>query len=69
MDTARIQETATSTLTIEVSRNEFSPVFAQSEQRITINDRWSLGQKVAVVSATDDDTEVGYTKSTMTKVP
>ena len=54
-DTNRTEKTATATFTAQMSRNENAPRFTQSEYRVTINDRFTLGQEVTTVRATDSD--------------
>jgi protocadherin Fat 4 len=56
-DTARPQKTATATFTAVVTRNEHTPRFTQGEYNVRINDRWALGDEVAVVTATDQDND------------
>ena len=54
-DSERPQKTATSTLTATIQRNENAPVLNTTELRITINDRYVLGQHVKTMHATDVD--------------
>lgn len=46
---------ATSTLTVSVARNQFSPRFTQNPYTATINSLTQVGSVVATVAATDDD--------------
>ncbi len=61
-DTNRTEKTATATFTAQMRRNENAPRFSQSEYRVTINDRYNLGQEVIQVTATDTD-EVRFLSS------
>ena len=54
-DSERPQKTVTSTLTATIQRNENSPVFDETNLRITINDRYELGQVIKNISASDVD--------------
>ena len=54
-DDARPENTATSTLTCVMMRNEHAPRFVQDDYRVTINDRYQQGDNVLTLSATDND--------------
>ncbi len=54
-DTNRTEKTATATFTAQITRNENPPRFSQSEYRVTIDDRYTLGQEVITVLANDQD--------------
>ncbi len=54
-DAERTEKTATATFTAVMTRNENAPRFREGEYRITITDRYTLGQDVIPVAATDAD--------------
>ena len=54
-DTAYPTETATTTVDIQVVRNEFVPIFSASPYRTVINETTEVGVGILQVSATDQD--------------
>lgn len=48
-------QTATSTVNIQVTRNENAPVFPLSPYSVTVEDTKPLGSNITQVSATDAD--------------
>ena len=54
-DMGRPFKTATATFSALITRNENSPRWNSSDWRVTVNDRYQLGQEIARVGATDAD--------------
>ena len=54
-DTAYPTETATTTVDIQVVRNEYSPIFSASPYRTVINETTEVGVGILQVSAADQD--------------
>lgn len=54
-DSGRPEKTSSATFTASITRNEYPPVWNQTEYRVTINDRYTLGQTVIQVGASDRD--------------
>ena len=54
-DTAYPTETATTTVDIQVVRNEFVPIFSASPYRTVINETTEVGVGILQVSASDQD--------------
>lgn len=60
-----VTSVATSTLIIRIDRNVYQPKFEQISYRITINDRFGIGQEIIIVKANDrDDDDILRFRST-----
>ena len=57
-DSARTEKTSTATLAALILRNQYAPVWNQSSYSVTINDRYTLGQAILQVYATDQNVGV-----------
>lgn len=54
-DSGRTEKTSTAMFMANITRNEFQPVWNTTDYQVTINDRYTLGQTVIQVGATDRD--------------
>ena len=54
-DTAYPDQLSTATVPIQVTRNEFAPIFSSAEYHVSLAENHRLGSSVLTVSAADDD--------------